>query len=366
MLLRVALLALLLALAGQKADAQQIVLPCVPSGNSCTPVSAANPLPVTGSSAATLAVGTSTITSGTNTFIEYNNSGVLGEYPITGSGNVVMSTSPTLVTPTLGVAAGTSLALGGCTLGSNAFCVTGLGNFASVGSSSAPTLSIGNQTTGFYSVSTTGIGIAVNGVLIGDYGISTGSFWTLSGSLVLGGQSMLLGGGVATLSRNGGTGALTINSNASNIILTPAATTALTLSATTVTWGSATYASCTALTTSGGAMGCTASDARLKLLYDVLDPKEALAFAENVAARFFSFKDPSNPFSDDRRHIGYLAQDVNHYAPHIASAMVRMMAPTDLTPDGTLALDYDQPGVIALSAVSALKHEFDVYKRSHP
>jgi len=36
-----------------------------------------------------------------------------------------MSASPTLVTPTLGVAAGTSLALGGATIGSNALAVTG-------------------------------------------------------------------------------------------------------------------------------------------------------------------------------------------------------------------------------------------------
>jgi hypothetical protein len=46
-----------------------------------------------------LTVGTTTITSGTTTRILYDNAGVLGEYTITGSGNVVMSTSPTLVTP---------------------------------------------------------------------------------------------------------------------------------------------------------------------------------------------------------------------------------------------------------------------------
>lgn len=39
-------------------------------------------------------------------------------------------TSPILTTPTLGVATGTSLALGGCTIGSNALCVTGLTNLA--------------------------------------------------------------------------------------------------------------------------------------------------------------------------------------------------------------------------------------------
>ena len=43
-----------------------------------------------------LTVGTTTITSGTNTRVLYNNSGVVGEYTITGTGNVVMSASPTL------------------------------------------------------------------------------------------------------------------------------------------------------------------------------------------------------------------------------------------------------------------------------
>ncbi len=43
----------------------------------------------------------------------------------TGTGNNVFATTPTLVTPVLGVATGTSLALGGATLGSNALAVTG-------------------------------------------------------------------------------------------------------------------------------------------------------------------------------------------------------------------------------------------------
>jgi hypothetical protein len=53
-----------------------------------------------------LTVGTTTITSGANTKVLFNNSGVLGEYTITGTGNVVMSASPTL-TGTLAAAAAT-------------------------------------------------------------------------------------------------------------------------------------------------------------------------------------------------------------------------------------------------------------------
>lgn len=42
-----------------------------------------------------ITVGTTTITSGTNTKVLFNNSGVVGEYAITGTGNVAMSASPT-------------------------------------------------------------------------------------------------------------------------------------------------------------------------------------------------------------------------------------------------------------------------------
>lgn len=57
-----------------------------------------------------LTVGTTTITSGTTTRILYDNAGVLGEYTLTGTGIVVaMQTSPSLITPALGVATATSL-----------------------------------------------------------------------------------------------------------------------------------------------------------------------------------------------------------------------------------------------------------------
>lgn len=65
---------------------------------------------VSGGSATDITVGSTTVSSGTTTRILYDNAGVLGEYTITGSGTVVvMQTSPTLVTPILGVAAATSI-----------------------------------------------------------------------------------------------------------------------------------------------------------------------------------------------------------------------------------------------------------------
>lgn len=73
-----------------------------------------------------ITVGTTTITGGTNTRILYDNSGVVGEYTLTGSGTVVaMQTSPSLITPALGVATATSLAIGGATIGANGLAVTG-------------------------------------------------------------------------------------------------------------------------------------------------------------------------------------------------------------------------------------------------
>lgn len=54
------------------------------------------------SSLISLIVGSTPIASGTNGYILYNNGSVLGNLATTGSGNVVLSTSPTLVTPNLG------------------------------------------------------------------------------------------------------------------------------------------------------------------------------------------------------------------------------------------------------------------------
>jgi hypothetical protein len=56
-----------------------------------------------------ITIGTTTVTSGTSTRILYNNAGLVGEYVISGTGSVAMTNSPTLVTPVIGAATGTSL-----------------------------------------------------------------------------------------------------------------------------------------------------------------------------------------------------------------------------------------------------------------
>lgn len=52
--------------------------------------------------AVSIGVGTTTVTGGTTTRVLYDNAGTLGEYAISGTGNVAMTTSPSFTTPALG------------------------------------------------------------------------------------------------------------------------------------------------------------------------------------------------------------------------------------------------------------------------
>ena len=90
--------------------------------------------------ASSVAIGATSITGGTTTRVLYDNAGVLGEYGISGTGSVAMTNSPTLVTPNLGAALATTVAIGGCTIGTNVFCTNGS---ATVISNSASALSVG-------------------------------------------------------------------------------------------------------------------------------------------------------------------------------------------------------------------------------
>lgn len=69
-----------------------------------------------------ITIGTTTITSGTTTRILYDNAGVVGEYVVSGTGNVAMTTSPVFTTPNIGIATGSAslnLLLTGGTLTGN-------------------------------------------------------------------------------------------------------------------------------------------------------------------------------------------------------------------------------------------------------
>lgn len=69
---------------------------------------ASGTLALTGS-ASDIVVGTTTVTGGTNGRVLFDNAGTLGEKAVTGSGDVVLATSPTLVTPALGTPASGTL-----------------------------------------------------------------------------------------------------------------------------------------------------------------------------------------------------------------------------------------------------------------
>ena len=57
---------------------------------------------ITNLAGGSLTVGTTAITSGTTTRVLFDNAGVLGEYAISGTGSVAMTTSPSFTTPTIG------------------------------------------------------------------------------------------------------------------------------------------------------------------------------------------------------------------------------------------------------------------------
>lgn len=77
------------------------------NGQTCTPGSSCT----IAASATSITVGVSgtTVVSGTTTRVLFDNAGTLGEYAISGTGNVAMTTSPTFVTPALGTVASGSI-----------------------------------------------------------------------------------------------------------------------------------------------------------------------------------------------------------------------------------------------------------------
>lgn len=100
-----------------------------------------------------IGVGTTSVGGGTTTRVLYDNAGVLGEYPISGSVSVCMSNSCTMTSPSLGTATGTALSMTGGLTSWNATSIPAGGttgtctkfsstsNFGMCFGSGAPTLS---------------------------------------------------------------------------------------------------------------------------------------------------------------------------------------------------------------------------------
>lgn len=131
------------------------------------------------------------IVGGTSGRIIYNNAGVVGQMTTTGSGTVVvLATGASLITPALGVATATSLAIGGATLGSNAFAVTGhllLEGVTSTGATGTGSLVFASSP----SLITPALGVAtatslaIGGAVIASNGLAVTGTTLLSGTVTM-------------------------------------------------------------------------------------------------------------------------------------------------------------------------------------
>jgi len=117
-----------------------------------------------------ITIGTTTITSGTNTRVLFNNSGVVGEYTVTGTGNAVLSASPTLtgrisaadglfatsVTTGTGATAGLQVTANSLTTGNGV-------EISSTSATSGNLVSIASTSTAAASSTLTGLRVAMSG-----------------------------------------------------------------------------------------------------------------------------------------------------------------------------------------------------------
>lgn len=156
------------------------------TANQCL-LSGSSAAPSWGSCTSSLTVGTTTIASGTTTRVLFDNAGVLGEYTISGTGNVVMSTSPTITTPTF---SGTVTGPAGTWTAANGVNVAGGGTGITSGTSGG--IPYFNSTSTMASSGTLTANLPVIGggaggaPTVGSRSGNTTSFATTTGSLTSG------------------------------------------------------------------------------------------------------------------------------------------------------------------------------------
>ncbi len=175
-------------------------------------------------------------------------------------------------------------------------------------------------------------GVHISGAAL-TYNPSTG---VLGSSIVNAGSGAYLAGGVATFTRNGGTGALTITTNGGNILMTPnGGTVAITgtLTASALANSSTTSAVCYntgtgALTYNSTVGTCTVSDGRLKTA--IAPITGALDKILQISGVYFDWKEPSQ--YGIGRQVGVVAQDVARVFPELVA--------TDS--DGKISADYQR------------------------
>lgn len=249
------LLALLALLVAAPAMAYSPPPTCADTGGQHLNYAAATNAFSCGSTAPTVAlqIGTSSVGGGTSGRILFDNAGLLGEYAITGTGNVVMSASPTLS----GTVAGTYTLGGSPSIAYNA--LTGMGSGLSTFLGAPSSANLLNALT-----TSTGTGNAVFSASPTLSGTITGG--TFSGTHT-GGGSGLTGIGTASLGGITGTPSSTTFLSGNGTWETPAAggggtvtsiaTTSPITGGTITATGTIACATC-ATTTNGGALSGTA------------------------------------------------------------------------------------------------------------
>lgn len=160
----------------------------------------------------TVTVGTTTVTSGTSGYILYNNAGTLGNLATTGSGNVVLATSPTLVTPVLGTP--TSGTLTNCT----GYTTANLSGTISLTSQVTGTLATTNGGTNISTYTTGDILYSSATNVLSKLGIgTTGQILTVSGGVPAWGAAPATGLTVGTTSITSGTSGYFLYNNAGTL-----------------------------------------------------------------------------------------------------------------------------------------------------
>lgn len=149
--------------------------------------------------AGSIVVGTTTITGGTNGRILRNNSGVLGEYTLTGSGTVaVMQTSPTIITPAFTFGTGAISAITGTSANTGFYNLIGVANSGTVSNAGTRAIFQASLTGGvnaYVNLEANG-GASPSALLTTGAGMTGGLGITTAGVLSLSGSSISVTGAV--------------------------------------------------------------------------------------------------------------------------------------------------------------------------
>ena len=134
-----------------------------------------------------LTVGTTSVTSGTSGYILYNNAGTLGNLATTGSGSVVLATSPTFTTSIDS----------GATFGAFASSTTLTEGYTGTGASSTHNIATGALTGAFTKTVNIGTGGTTGSTTTINIGSTTSGTTTVNGTLTLGTALAATSGGTA-------------------------------------------------------------------------------------------------------------------------------------------------------------------------